>query len=142
MAELKTKKNNKNVLSFLEGVEHKKRREDSLTLYSMINKTIGIKPSMWGDSIVGYGSYHYKTRSGQEGDWFITGFSPRKQSMTVYILPGLQKFESQLERLGKHKQGKGCIYINKLEDVDTNVLMEIVQSAFDDLKEQGFKIEV
>ncbi len=142
MSELKTKKNDGNVENFLNAVEHKKRKEDSLKLLEMMNKTIGIMPNMWGDSIIGYGSYHYKSKSGQEGDWFVTGFSPRKQSMTVYVLPGLHKFEEQLSRLGKHKLGKGCIYINKLEDVDTNVLMEIVKAAYDELEGKNFKVEV
>ena len=142
MAELKTKKNDKDVRAFLDGVEHKKRKEDSLMLHELMNEALGIEPSMWGDSIVGYGSYHYKSKSGQEGDWFVTGFSPRKQSMTVYILPGLSKFEAELDKLGKHKVGKGCIYINKLEDVNTDVLMNIVRKAFVDMEGKNFKVEV
>jgi len=142
MSELKTKKTDGDVLTFLGAVEHNKRRTDSLILLKMMNETTGIKPNMWGDSIIGYGSYHYKSKSGREGDWFVTGFSPRKQSLTVYVMPGLYKFEEQLKQLGKHKVGKGCIYINKLEDVDTDVLMDIVNAAYRELEEKNFKIEV
>lgn len=142
MSELKTKKNEKDVLDFIENVDHKKRKKDSLKLFELMNKTLGIAPSMWGDSIVGYGSYHYKSKSGRTGDWFVTGFSPRKQSMTVYVLPGLHKFEKELEALGKHKIGKGCIYINKLEDIDIEVLMDIVQKAYKDFENRDFNIEV
>ncbi len=142
MAELKTKKNDKDVRAFLEAVEHKKRKEDSLKLFEMMNEAIGTSPNMWGDSIVGYGSYHYKSKSGQEGDWFVTGFSPRKQSMTVYVLPGLDTFEAELAKLGKHKVGKGCIYINKLEDVNTDILMDIVKKAFLNMEGKNFKVEV
>ena len=142
MSELKTKKNDKDVLSFLENVDHKKRKEDSLKLFELMNKTLGLEASMWGDSIVGYGSYHYKSKSGRSGDWFVTGFSPRKQSMTVYVLAGLHKFEEELSRLGKHKTGKGCLYINKLEDVDLEVLMEIVTKTYKDFESKNFNIEV
>lgn len=142
MTELKTKKNSKNVKDFLESLDHKKRREDSLKLLEIMNDVTKESPCMWGDAIVGYGSYHYKTKSGREADWFVTGFSPRKQSLSVYIMPGLYKFDDQLKRLGKHKVGKGCLYINKLEDIEIDVLREIIQKAFDDMRARDFRIEV
>ena len=89
---------------------------------------------MWGTSIVGFGSYHYKYASGREGDWFLTGFSPRKQSLTLYIMPGFDRYESLLGNLGKYKTGKSCLYINKLEDVDRTILQEIIKQSVNHLK--------
>jgi len=142
MSELKTKKNENDVKAFVESLDHKKRREDSLKLLEIMNEVTKEDPSMWGDSIIGYGSYHYKTKSGREGDWFVTGFSPRKQSLSVYIMPGLHPFDEELKRLGKHKVGKGCLYINKLEDVEIDVLKEIIEKSFDAMRAKDFRIEV
>lgn len=142
MTELKTKKNNKDVLEFLSGVLPEKRRLDSLKLLEGMNEVLGIRPSMWGDSIIGYGSYHYKTRSGREADWFVTGFSPRKTSLTIYIMPGIDAYLERVNCLGKVKLGKGCIYINKLEDVDWRALMDLVSEVYSDMERRSFMVEV
>lgn len=117
-----------NPAKFIAAVEPENKRKDATDLLSFFNKVTGLKPKLWGPTIVGYGKYHYKYDSGREGDHMMTGFSPRKQNMTVYIMPGYQ-FESmkeKLSRLGKHKLGKSCLYINKLSDIDMEVLKEIV----------------
>jgi hypothetical protein len=129
MTELKTKENDQSVEAFLNGVEHEKRREDSFTLLKLMAEVTGEQPRMWGDSIIGYGKYHYKYASGREADWFLTGFSPRKQSLTLYIMSGFDQYDSLLGKLGKYKTGKSCLYINKLEDVDMEVLRELVRQS-------------
>jgi len=133
MAELKTQRNDGDVRAFLESVAHKKRREDSLVLLDVFTEVTGEEAKMWGDSIVGFGHYHYKSeRSSQEGDWMRTGFSPRKQSLSLYIMPGFNKYESLMGNLGKHKTGKSCLYINKLEDVDMTVLKELIKASMEE----------
>ena len=92
---------------------------------------------MWGDSIVGFGSYHYKYKSGREGDWPMTGFSPRKRNLTLYIMPGFSEYDDLLTNLGKYKTGKSCLYINKIEDVDLDVLRELVQQSVEHMAEYG-----
>lgn len=129
MAELKTQKNDGDVNAFLNGVEHDKRRTDSFKVLALMEEVTGEKPKMWGDSIIGFGSYHYKYASGREADWFLTGFSPRKQSLTLYIMSGFDEYDALMAKLGKFKTGKSCLYINKLEDVDEAVLRELVQKS-------------
>ena len=94
-----------------------------------MQETTNAKPKMWGDSIVGFGSYHYKYASGREGDWFLTGFSPRKQNLTIYIMPGFEKYETLLNKLGRHSTGKSCLYIKKIENVDLDVLKELIEQS-------------
>ena len=94
---------------------------------------------MWGPTIVGFGSYHYKYESGREGDWFKTGFSPRKTSLTLYIMPGFNRYDELMQKLGKHKTGQSCLYINKLEDVDMDVLRELVKLSYDYMDELDMK---
>ena len=130
MSEVKTKKNEASVEGFLKSVENEKRREDSFVVLDLMKEVTGEKPTMWGTSIVGFGSYHYKGASGREGDWMKVGFSPRKQNMTLYIMDGFGSYDSLLDRLGKYKTGKSCLYINKLEDVDQTVLRELVKQSF------------
>ncbi len=125
-ATLKTTQNTANVESFIAAVEHPQRREDAQTLLALFNRVSGLDARMWGNSIVGYGRYHYKYDSGREGEFFLTGFSPRKASMTIYIMPGYRDLSEMLDRLGKHKLGKSCLYINKLKDVDLAVVEELV----------------
>ena len=127
MSENKTKPTDANVEEFLENVESEQRRSDALELLQLMMDVTNEKPVMWGPSIVGFGSYHYKTKSGREGDMPQTGFSPRKASLTVYIMPGFEEFDDLLGKLGKHKIGKSCLYINKLADVDTDVLKQIIK---------------
>jgi len=133
-AELKTKPNKDDVVAFLNQVEPEKKRADSFELLNLMKELTGEEPKMWGGSIIGFGSYHYKYKSGREGDWFLTGFSPRKQNLTVYIIAGFDRFEELMTKLGKHKTGKGCLYINKLEDVDVEILKELVVESVDYLK--------
>jgi hypothetical protein len=129
MAELKTKVNDQPVAAFLDGVADEGRRQDCYTIMEMMKKATRAEPKMWGDSIVGFGSYHYTYASGREGDWLLTGFSPRKQNLTLYIMPGFSDFKELLSRLGKHKTGKGCLYIKKLAEVDLPVLQELIDQS-------------
>ncbi len=129
MAELKTKRNQGNVDAFLGSVANEKRRQDSFAVLELMKQVTGKKPEMWGDSIVGFGSYHYKYASGREGDWFLVGFSPRAQNLTLYIMSGFDGYETLLGKLGKHTTGKSCLYVKKLEDVDMDVLKDLVRQS-------------
>ena len=129
MAEMKTKLNNGDVHAFLNNIPDEKKRQDALTILKLMQDATDVKPRMWGDSIVGFGSYHYKYASGREGDWFLTGFSPRKQNLTLYIMPGFEKYEILLSKLGKHSIGKSCLYIKKMEDMDVDVLKELIKQS-------------
>ncbi|MEM7113222.1 MAG: DUF1801 domain-containing protein [Chloroflexota bacterium] len=135
MSENKTRPTAQNVIDFLNNVENKRRREDGFTLLAMMQEITGEDAIMWGTSIIGFGSYHYKYESGREGDMPLVGFSPRKQSMTVYIMPGFDAYETILEKLGKHRIGKSCLYINKLADVDDVVLRRLVKESYEHMKE-------
>ncbi|MCA9917078.1 MAG: DUF1801 domain-containing protein [Anaerolineales bacterium] len=129
MAELKTQKNDGDVEVYLNSIEHEKRRTDSFKVLELMKEVTGEEAKMWGDSIIGFGSYHYKYASGREADWFLTGFAPRKQSLTLYIMSGFDEYDGLMAKLGKFKTGKACLYINKLEDVDPHVLRELVQKS-------------
>ena len=127
MAELKTQVTKANVNKFLEGIKDEKKRQDCYEILKIMKKATKAEPKMWGTSIVGFGDHHYMYASGREGDWFITGFSPRAQNLTLYMMGG---FDSEvLQRLGKYKTGKGCLYINKLEDVNIKVLNELITKS-------------
>lgn len=137
MGELKTKLNDGSVEDFLNSVQDEQKRKDSFELLEMFTKVTGQSPKMWGTSIVGFGQYHYKSeRSSQEGDWPLVGFSPRKQNLTLYIMSGFDSLTDLLSELGKHKTSKGCLYINKLADVDKSVLEQIIKQAYQDMKKQ------
>lgn len=131
MAELKTKKNDVSVEAFLNGVENERKRSDSFEILRLMAEVTGEEATMWGTSIIGFGSYHYKYASGRDGDFFVTGFAPRKQNLTLYIMGGFDQYDELLGQLGKHKIGKACLYINKLADVDMAVLRELVQRSVD-----------
>jgi len=135
MAELKTKRNKGSVEAFLNSVPDEKKRQDSFAILDLMKQVTGEEPEMWGESIVGFGSYHYKYESGREGDWFVTGFSPRKQNLTLYIMSGFEEYDRLLSRLGKHKIGKSCLYINKIEDIDQSVLQELVKKSVQHMEE-------
>lgn len=137
MAELKTQKNDASVKDFLNTVENEKRKQDSFVILDLMKKITQSQPSMWGPSIIGFGSYHYKYASGREGDWFLTGFSPRKQSLSIYIMSGFKKYEEILGRLGKYKTGKSCLYINKLEDIDMKVLEHLITESVEYLRKKN-----
>lgn len=130
MYELKTKQNGQNVEEFLNSVSNRKRREDSFTILEMMKQVTKLEPKMWGPSIVGFGTYHYKYASGHEGDMCMIGFSPRKQSLTLYILSNFENYKALMKQLGKYKTGKSCLYINKLEDVDLPTLKKLIQEGF------------
>ena len=131
MSEPKTKKNNCSVSEFIEAVSHPTRREDSKVIASIMGEVTKKEPHMWGDSIIGYDEYHYVYASGKEGDWPMIGFSPRKQNLSLYIMPGFGIIEDLLPSLGKHKTSKACLYINKLADVNMDVLKSIIKRSYD-----------
>lgn len=139
MYELKTKLNDASVEKFLNSVKDEKQREDSFVILDIMTKITKQPPKMWGPSIIGFGSYHYKYESGHEGDMCLTGFSPRKQNLTLYILPGFEKNKDLMEKLGKYKTGKSCLYIKKLEDVDMKVLKELIKRGLAQTKEMAKK---
>ena len=137
MAENKTVKTGASVDEFMTGVENKRRREDGLVLLEIMRDVSGLEPEMWGPSIIGFGSYHYRYESGREGDMPLIGFSPRKQSLSLYIMSGFDEYEELLGRLGKHKTGASCLYINKLADVDVGVLRELVSQSVEHMRGDG-----
>ncbi|MDP5170669.1 MAG: DUF1801 domain-containing protein [Bacteroidia bacterium] len=125
-AQNKTQKTELSVREFLDSVEPAQRREDSLMLLSLMEELTGMEAKMWGASIVGFGDYHYQYESGREGDFFKVGFSPRKQNLTLYIMPGFDRYEDLMAKLGIFKTGKSCLYLKKLEDVNAEVLRELI----------------
>lgn len=131
MNELKTKPSQQSVTEFVNRIEPEQKRVDSIQLLGLIQSLTGENPVLWGDSIVGFGSYHYKSVSGREGDWFRIGFSPRKQNFSLYLsLCDIQtEMADELKQLGKHKTGKSCIYFNKLADINLSVLKEMIVKA-------------
>jgi hypothetical protein len=129
MAENKTKGNKGGVTAFLNAVDDPRKRSDARKVAAMMRKATGKRARMWGSSIVGFGSYHYKYASGHEGDWALVGFSPRKQNLTVYIMPGFDEFPTLMQKLGKYKTGKSCLYLKKLDDVDEAVLQELIDQS-------------
>ena len=119
--------------TFIAGVAHPVRRADAVVLDGLFRRVTGFQPRMWGPTIIGYGQYHYRYDSGREGDFLATGFSPRKANLSIYILPGYADFGAILSRLGKHRIGKSCLYVNKLSDIDLNVLEELIRAGLQDL---------
>ena len=131
MAENKTRKTGASVEAFLDGVEHARRRADGRVLLEMMKEVTGLAPDMWGPGIVGFGDYHYRYESGREGDFFLVGFSPRKQNLSLYIPSGFPEHDALLAALGKHRKGASCLYVNKLADVDLAVLRELIARGFE-----------
>ena len=136
MAELKTKANQQSVEDFLKSVEDPKKREDCFTLLELIVSISKEKPVMWGNSIVGFGTYHYTYASGREGDWMKIGFSPRKQALTLYIMSGFSEYESLLKKLGEYKTGKSCLYIKNLSRINISILKEIITHSIDTISKR------
>ncbi|MBW6474653.1 MAG: DUF1801 domain-containing protein [Anaerolineaceae bacterium] len=139
MADLKSTQNDADVEAFLNTVEHVGKRADSFKLLALMHKVTGLEPKMWGDSIVGFGEYHYRYATGHEGDAALVGFSPRKQNLTLYLMgcyiqPDDKSYDELFSKLGKHKLGKSCLYINKLADVDMGVLEELVRKSFKNMQ--------
>jgi hypothetical protein len=129
MSENKTKATVESVAAFLESVPDERKRQDCEAVLGLMQEVTGFAPTMWGDSIVGFGQYHYKYASGREGDFFLTGFSPRKQNLTLYIQGGFEQYQPLLDNLGKFKLGKGCLYVKKLDDIDHETLRELVRQS-------------
>lgn len=131
MSELKTRVNDADVNEFINSVSDEKKRNDSFALLEIFSRITGETPKMWGSSIIGFGQYHYKSeRSTQEGDWLATGFSPRKQNLTIYIMNGFNDYADLLKDLGKHKTSISCLYINKLENIDQNILENLIKKSY------------
>ena len=136
MGEIKTKPTDLDIDDFLSGVEPEKRRLDSIEIKKVFDSVVKEKASLWNNNMIGYGSYHYKSeKSKQEGDWPLTGFSPRKQYIAVYIMPGVENYRELLDKLGKHKVSSGsCIYIRSMKDIDTDILGQIIAKSVEDMK--------
>lgn len=129
MAELKTQPHEGDVDAFLDRIENERQRNDARTVRRLMAEVTGEEATMWGPSMVGFGGYHYRYASGREGEWFKVGFAPRKQNLTLYMMSGFDGYEQLLERLGKHRTGKSCLYIRRLEDIDVEVLCKLVASS-------------
>ena len=134
MTENKTQPTDQSVADFIARVEPQRKRGDAIVLNELFQQVTGWQPRMWGPTMIGYGAYHYIYESGREGDCLATGFSPRKANLVLYIMPGYADFDDILARMGKYKLGKSCLYINKLADVDLDVVAEIIRAGLDDLK--------
>lgn len=135
MAENKTKPTKLSVTAFINGIEDQHKRRDAKKLAAMMREATGARAKMWGPGIVGFGQYHYKYASGREGDFMITGFSPRKQAMTLYVIPGFRHFGTLMDKLGKYKTGKSCLYIRRLSDVDEEVLKRLIERSVQYMRE-------
>ena len=129
MAELKTKPTKRSVKDFVDAIKDEQQRKDCRTVSRIMKRITKANPKMWGPGIVGFGSYHYKYVSGREGDWFLVGFAPRKQNLTLYIMSGFKKYSALLKKLGKHKIGGSCLYVKRLDDVDMDVLTELIEDS-------------
>jgi hypothetical protein len=134
-AELKTKVNDASVATFLDSVADDERRKDCFEILKLMKQVTKEEPKMWGSSIVGFGSYHYKGKSGREGDWMLIGFSPRKQNLTLYLMGGFDTHADLLKNLGKFTTGAGCLYIKTLDDVDKKVLKELMSASVKRMKQ-------
>ena len=134
-SQLKTQRNRSSVKAFLAGVADDRKRRDAMAVSEIMQDITGEEPAMWGTSMVGFGSYHYRYNSGQEGDWPLVGFSPRKDSLTLYIMPGFKEYGELLGKLGKHKTGVSCLYIKSLEDIHVPTLKTLVRESVKHMKQ-------
>ncbi len=134
MTELKTQATTQSVQNFIDPIENETKRQDSYTLLDIFKRATGEEPVIWGDSIVGYGKYTYKGSGNRSGEWFPVGFSPRKANLVVYLSLGFEKYSEILNRLGKYKANKGCLYINKLSDINAEVLEELITTFYKNFK--------
>lgn len=134
MAEMKTRASNASVDDFLRSIPDDARRQDCLRVLEIMKRVTGDEPKLWGAGMVGFGSYHYRYESGREGDWFVTGFSPRKANLTLYIMAGFDRYPELLARLGKFKTGKSCLYVKQLADVDEAVLTELIAASVEHMR--------
>jgi hypothetical protein len=136
MAQNKTQPTRRKVSEFIAGIEDRQKRADCRELMKIMRSLTGRRATMWGPSIVGYGKYHYKYASGREGDFFLTGFAPRKQALTIYVISGFKAHGALMKKLGKHKTGKSCLYVKRLDDIDRDVLTQLVQASVNYLREK------
>ena len=137
MPENKTTPNDQSVEQFLNAIEDERKRKDSFTIVELMKQITGMEPKMWGSSIIGFGSYHYKYASGREGDSVLAGFSPRKQNLTIYNMGGFEQSGDLLKKLGKHTTGKGCLYIKRLDDIDLPTLKSLIEESVNNVKQGG-----
>ncbi len=135
MTELKTKVNDADVVAFLNGVADERKRQDCFAVLELMRRVTGEEPKMWGASIVGFGAYHYVYATGNSGDWLLTGFAPRAQNITLYIIAGFDQYPDLMARLGKYKTGKSCLYVKRLADVDLAVLEELVALSVEHMRQ-------
>jgi hypothetical protein len=135
MAELRTRPTGASVTAFIAAIEDRKMRADAKKVAAMMRRATGKRATMWGPGIVGYGRYHYRYASGREGEFMITGFSPRRQALTVYIMPGFGRFDKLMSKLGKYKTGKSCLYIRRLADVDETLLERLIRESVGYMRE-------
>ena len=136
MADLKTKQTEQSVESFLDKINNKQVRADCDIIIRLMKKVTGAPPKMWGSSIIGFGQYHYKYESGHEGDMCLAGFSPRKQNISLYLMAGIPGQDELLKKIGKHKAGKGCVYVKQLKDIDISILEKMIKKSVDYLKKK------
>lgn len=132
---MRTKQTDQDVAAFLQSIPDAQRREDCKRVAELMRQVTGSDPAMWGASMVGFGRYHYKYESGREGEWFLTGFSPRKNALTLYIMAGFDRYDRLMESLGKYKTGKSCLYVKKLDDIDFDVLRELIDESVQHMKQ-------
>ena len=136
MKKNKTQPTNQSALDFINSVENETRKKDSLAMLQLIGDITGCKPKMWGGSIIGFGDYHYKYESAREGDFFKAGFSPRKQALTIYLMAGFKEYDALLQKLGKHKIGKSCLYIKSLDQVNKDILKQMITLSYQNMQEK------
>jgi hypothetical protein len=139
MATIKTVVTDDSVTDFIDAIEDETKRQDAQQLLKIFESITKEKPKLWSSNIIGFGQYHYKSeRSAQEGEWMLTGFSPRKQNLSIYIMPGFSDYSNLLSKLGKHKiSGGSCLYINKLTDIDSEILEKLIKQSFEDMKKKN-----
>lgn len=136
MSYLKTKENDEDVIAYLNAIEDDQKKSDCLTLITLMESVSGFKGKMWGKKMVGFGSYTYKTKAGKEGEWFLIGFSPTKANLSLHLMFGLEDETELLAELGKHKIGKGCLYIKVLSDVNLSILEKLIKNTFARMKKE------
>ncbi|MBC8754552.1 DUF1801 domain-containing protein [Kordia sp. YSTF-M3] len=134
MSTPKMQENDQDVIKFIKEVASETQQTDCFTLLELMEKSTGIQPKMWGTNLIGFGKYEYTYKSGRSGTWFLTGFSPRKQNLSIYIMNGLPEETEKLEKLGKHKIGKGCLYVKQLKDIHIDVLKELITNGIERIK--------
>lgn len=135
MADLKTRPTKASVAAFIDTIEDRQKKSDAKKVAAMMRRATGARARMWGTSIVGYGKYYYTNTAGREFEWMLTGFSPRKTALTVYIMPGFSRFDRLMKKLGKYKTGKSCLYVKRLSDVDEGVLFELISESVKRMRE-------